>query len=50
MIDEDGFAVDDFRKHDYYAGDPNYPLRYASEDSTIDWQDFKDCITDNYEY
>lgn len=50
MIDEDGFTVDHFRKPYYHNDDPNYPLRYASEDSTIDWQDFKDCITDNYEY
>lgn len=50
MIDEDGYAVDNFRKDLYFRNDPSYPLRLASEDSYIDWNDFKDCITDAYEY
>lgn len=44
MIDED------FKKDLYFRGDPSYPLRFASEESYVDWNEFKDHINDNYEY
>ena len=28
----------------------SYPLRFASQESYVDWNDFKNCITDSYEY
>lgn len=49
MIDEDGYPVDDFRKNFYFRNDPSYPLRFASQESYVDWNDFKYCITNNYE-
>ena len=50
MIDEDGYAVEDFRKDYYFRNDPSYPLHFASKDSYVDWNDFKECITGSYEY
>lgn len=49
MIDEDGYPVDDFRKDLYFRNDPSYPLRFASQESYVDWNDFKYCIINNYE-
>ena len=50
MIDENGYPVDDFRKHFYFGNDSSYPLNFASKESYVVWNDFKNCITDNYEY
>lgn len=50
MIDEDGYPVEDFRKDFYFRGDPDYPLRFASEETYVDWNEFKNHIIDNYEY
>ena len=50
MIDEDGYPVEDFRKDLYFRGDQNYPLRFASEETYVDWNEFKEHIIDNYEY
>lgn len=44
MIDENDYPVEDFRN------DSSYPLHFASQDSYVDWNDFKNCITDSYEY
>lgn len=49
MIDEDGYPVDDFRKDFYFRNNPSYPLHFASRESYVDWNDFKYCITSNYE-
>lgn len=49
MIDEDGYPIDDFRKDLYFRNDPSYHLRFASQESYVDWDDFKYCITNSYE-
>lgn len=50
MIYENDYPVEDFRKDFYFRNDSSYPLRFASQDSYVDWNDLKNCITDSYEY
>ncbi len=48
MIDEDGYPVEDFRKELYFSG--AYPLRFASNDTYVDWDAFKSHIVNYYEF
>ena len=48
MIDELDYPVDDFYRSYYFENDPNNQLRYASKDSYVDWDEFKECITESY--
>lgn len=48
MIDENGCLVEDARKDLYFRNNSSYPLHFASQESYIDWNDFKYCITNNY--
>lgn len=50
MIDDEGYQVEDFRKDLYFRGDSNYPLRFSSEETYVDWNEFKNHIKDSYEY
>ena len=42
LIDDNVYSTYDFRN------DPSYSLRFISENSYVDWNDFKDCIIENY--
>ncbi len=48
MIDKDAFPVEEQKRHLYKEGDMNYPLRYASQDNYIEWEEFKNCIYDTF--
>ena len=42
LIDDNVYSTYDFRN------DLSYPLCFISENSYVDWNDFKDCIIENY--
>ena len=47
LVDEDGYLLDDL--HRWY-GITDSRVKFASKDTVIDWDQFKDCITESYEY
>ncbi len=50
MIDDNEHSVEDLKKDLYFRGDLDYQLRCASKETYVDWSEFKELITENYEY
>ncbi len=48
LVDEYGDPLDDFHRRTYDSADSS--VHFSDKDSTVDWDDFKSCIIDNYEY
>ncbi len=48
LVDEYGYPLDDLHRKTYDGANSN--TKFASKETQVDWQDFKDCILDNYEY
>lgn len=48
LIDEYGYPLDDLHRRIYDGSDGS--IKIASKDTVVDWEEFKDCILDNYEY
>ena len=48
LVDEYGYPLDDFHRRTYDGSDGS--IKIASKDTDVDWEEFKNCILDNYEY
>lgn len=48
LVDEYGYPLDDLHRKTYDGTDSS--IKLASKESQVDWQEFKDCILENYEY
>lgn len=48
LVDEYGYPLDDFHRRTYDGSDSS--IKIASKDTDVDWEEFKNCILDNYEY
>lgn len=48
LVDEYGYQLDDFRRRTYDGTEPD--IKIASKDTVVDWEDFKSCVLDNYQY
>ncbi len=48
LVDEYGYPLDDLHRDMYDGRDSS--VKFASKDTEVDWDMFKDCITNNYDY
>ena len=48
LVDEYGYPLDELHRRIYEKNEPN--VKIASKETQVNWQEFKDCILDNYEY
>ena len=48
LVDEYGYPLDELHRRTYEKNEPN--VKIASKETQVNWQEFKDCILDNYEY
>ena len=48
LVDEYGYQLDDLHRRTYDGHDSS--VKFASKNTEVDWDMFKECITDNYAY
>lgn len=48
LVDEYGYPLDDFHRRTFDGTDSSVKL--AGKDMVVDWEEFKECILDNYQY
>lgn len=48
LVDEHGYQLDELHRRTFDGSDSSVKL--ASKDSTVSWEEFKECILDSYEY
>lgn len=48
LVDEYGYPLDDLHRRTYDGNASD--AKFASKETQVDWQEFKDCILDDYEY
>lgn len=48
LVDEYGYPLDDFRRRTFDG--TNNDVKLASRDMIVNWEEFKNCILDNYQY
>lgn len=48
LVDEYGYPLDNLHRSTYDGTDPD--VHFANKDTQVDWDEFKECILENYEY
>jgi hypothetical protein len=48
LVDEYGYPLDNLHRRTYDG--THSDVKFTSKETPVDWQEFKDCILDNYEY
>ena len=48
LVDEYGYPLDDLHRRTYDGRDSS--VKFAGKNTEVDWDMFKECITDNYAY